>query len=150
MTQVCQRYVWGMDRNEYPVGWLDEDDGKENPDEAAQLDKWKQCVGGFISSLYARNKELGIIYENIVAQIIGFESRTGLYSELNIEPPDTGRPDNDDYNDVIPEPIANFNPFEGVILNSDPAQENGIRIQIGDQDNDNDNDNENEIVEDID
>ena len=133
LTQICQRYVWGMDRDQYPDGWLSEDDNKENPDEQAQMAKWKRCVAAFIVGLYGRHQEIGIIYENIVANIIGVETRTGLYDELGIDPPDTGR--EDDGTDAIPTPKSNFDPFRGFIMNDPPpAQPNQFRMQIQNDD----------------
>ena len=83
-AQICQRYSWRMDRDQHPDEWISEDDNKENQiaDEQAQTEKWKRCVGSFMIPLYARNKEICIVYENIVANIIGVATRSGLHDEL--------------------------------------------------------------------
>ena len=93
LTQISQRYVWEMDRGQYPDGWLSEDDNKANLDEEAQSAKWKRCVAAFMGGLYARHKEIGIIYENIVANVLDVETKSGLFDQLGMLPPDAGRVD---------------------------------------------------------
>ena len=68
-----------------------------------------------------------------MANIIGVETKSGLYDQLGIVPPDTGR--EDDGTDAMPKPMSNFDPFTGFIMNPPPPpQSNAFRIQIQNDD----------------
>ena len=96
------RMVLGFDLGRIPEGWI-VDEVKENDesDDETQEERLWRIMGGIPRSLYAWNADVGICYENILAQILEMTRRSELYHHLEMDAPLTGQPNigNDEFCD---------------------------------------------------
>ena len=112
----------GFDLGRLPEGWNDgEQKDNDDENEEAEEERLRRMLGGMLTSLYAWNQDVGIIYENILAKMMEVTRRSQLYDQLDRDPPPTGQDeiDYDEFNDALPKQPEHHDPWTA-LLTQDP------------------------------